>query len=105
MPSTHEQCSYVAIEMMMFGVPMVVSTSTGLSEMLLGENGQYRVSVKEVDDKVVISATVLKNRTVKAFLDQDYRRRIRQLYEKRYTLDIMRNKYLEVYTKWLANTI
>ena len=33
MPSFHEQCSYVAIEMMMMGVPLITSDSTGLKEM------------------------------------------------------------------------
>ena len=33
MPSFHEQCSYVAIEMMMHGLP-IIGTSTGMSEMI-----------------------------------------------------------------------
>lgn len=32
-PSLHEQCSYVAIEMSMFGMPMIVSDVDALSEM------------------------------------------------------------------------
>ena len=34
MMSMHEQCSYVAIEMMMFGLPIIGTDSTGLNEML-----------------------------------------------------------------------
>ncbi len=99
MPSTHEQCSYVAIEMMMFGLPMILSTSTGLSEMLAGENRQYRVPAKEIEDKVSISSLTLKNKIRKAFSDKEYKIGIRKQYEKKYTLKIMRKKYLEVYTK------
>lgn len=36
MPSFHEQCSYVAIEFMMYGVPLIHSASTGLKEMTKG---------------------------------------------------------------------
>lgn len=34
LPSFHEQCSYAAIEMMANGIPMVITDSTGLKEML-----------------------------------------------------------------------
>ena len=34
LPSFHEQCSYAAIEMMAHGIPMVITDSTGLKEML-----------------------------------------------------------------------
>ena len=34
MMSMHEQCSYVAIEMMMFNLPIIGTDSTGLNEML-----------------------------------------------------------------------
>lgn len=34
LPSYYEQCSYTAIEMLMFGVPLITSTATGLKEML-----------------------------------------------------------------------
>lgn len=34
MPSFHEQCSYVAIEMMAYGIPLIGTDTTGLREML-----------------------------------------------------------------------
>lgn len=37
MPSFHEQCSYVAIEMMAYGVPLIGTDTTGLREMLEDE--------------------------------------------------------------------
>lgn len=37
MPSFHEQCSFVFIEMMMFGIPVVGTNTTGLSEMIENE--------------------------------------------------------------------
>lgn len=41
-PSLHEQCSYVALEMAMFGVPLVVTDVDGLGEMFV----QCRTALK-----------------------------------------------------------
>lgn len=47
LPSFNEQCSYVVIEMLQHGLPIVGTDSTGLAEMILdGENG-YKVHIKE----------------------------------------------------------
>lgn len=42
-PSLHEQCSYVAIEMSMFGMPMIVSDVDALSEMFEDEVNALRI--------------------------------------------------------------
>lgn len=47
LPSFNEQCSYVAIEMLQHGLPIVGTNSTGLAEMIQdGKNG-YKVHIKE----------------------------------------------------------
>ena len=43
MASFHEQCSYVAIEMSMFGMPMIVSDVDALSEMFEDEVNALRI--------------------------------------------------------------
>lgn len=48
-PSLHEQCSYVAIEMMMHRVPIVVSSTDGLNEMF--EDGRNALKVGFYYDK------------------------------------------------------
>jgi glycosyltransferase len=49
-PSLHEQCSYVAIEMMMHKLPIVVSNADGLNEMF--ENGKNALTVEAMYDKI-----------------------------------------------------
>ena len=59
MPSFHEQCSYVAIEMMMHGLPIIGSTTTGLKEMIEdGETGLH-IHVIEQDESVEIDTSLL----------------------------------------------
>jgi glycosyltransferase len=99
MPSTHEQCSYVGIEMMMFGLPMVISTSTGLSEMLIGENAQYKIKAKEKEDEVILSPIILKNKIIKSFSDKKYSERVRKEYEDKYTLEKMKTEYISMYNR------
>jgi glycosyltransferase len=97
MPSKNEQCSYVAIEMMMFGLPMVASASTGLSEMFSGENLKYKVKVKEKDEKMYISPVSLKNKIIEALSDEGYGKRLRKQFEDVYDLEIMKKYYLNLF--------
>jgi glycosyltransferase len=99
MPSTNEQCSYVGIEMMMFGLPMITTTSTGLSEMLTGENAQYKIKAKEKEEEVIVSPIILKNKIIKSFSDKKYSERLRKQYEDKYTLEKMKIEYISMYNK------
>lgn len=94
MPSMHEQCSYVAIEMMMFGMPLVSSTSTGLAEM--GE-GMYKLTVEESEKEVLLSsenlALLIKEALQKPETGTDFRRE----YEQKYTLEQMKGNMEKVY--------
>ena len=47
MPSFHEQCSYTAIEMMRHGIPVIGTSSTGLSEML-DATPKLRIEINEM---------------------------------------------------------
>jgi len=53
LPSMHEQCSFVAIEMMMFGLPMIISTTTGLNEMMDNEDFGYHVAIENKNQGVI----------------------------------------------------
>ena len=59
MPSFHEQCSYVAIEMMMHGIPLIASTSTGLCEMVVNNVTGLQVPVIEYTEKAEIDCSLL----------------------------------------------
>lgn len=63
MPSFHEQCSFVAIEMMAFGLPLITSDTTGLKEMqnnddliikTCNKNGLEYISINELAQKIVM---------------------------------------------------
>jgi len=87
-PSFHEQCSYVAIEMMMHGIPIVASTSTGLSEMVEEGITGLHVPVQEFEDKVDIDVSLLaeemlyllKNETERKEMGKNARKRYNMLY-------------------------
>jgi glycosyltransferase family 4 len=64
MPSFHEQCSYVAIEMMMMGVPLITSDSTGLKEMQANKefmlktyinNNEMYINPDEIAEKIILA--------------------------------------------------
>lgn len=96
MPSFHEQCSYVGIEMMMHGVPLIGTSSTGLGEMIaddlkvrLDESQKEQLSVELLADKIVSVLTT----------PQDvWRQASRKRYEECYTQEQMKNQYLTLFT-------
>ncbi|MDR1183018.1 MAG: TIGR04157 family glycosyltransferase [Bacteroidales bacterium] len=59
MPSFHEQCSYTAIEMMMHGLPLIASSTTGLAEMLEDGVSGLIIPAIEFEDKVEIPVDLL----------------------------------------------
>lgn len=96
MPSFHEQCSYVAIEMMMHGIPLIGTDSTGLGEMIidelkvkLDESQEEQLSVGVLTDKIL---NVLTSR------EMTLRKASRERYERFYTLESMKTQYLNLFT-------
>lgn len=95
MPSFHEQCSYVAIEMMMHGVPLIGTDSTGLGEMItdelrveLDEEQEEQLSVELLADKILSVLTS----------SQDmWRKASRARYELHYTQGHMKYQYLNLF--------
>lgn len=87
MPSMHEQCSFVAIEMMMFDIPLIISTTTGLNEMMEKE---CNISVYSKDNSMVISSSELAEKIRNTLNGYDCdKRKCRDKYLKMYTLDKM----------------
>jgi glycosyltransferase len=96
MPSFHEQCSYVAIEMMMFGIPLVISTSTGLSEMIQEEFDHFKVRVLESEGNVYISPKELADKMIAAINYRMYTNIMRENYIAKYTQTDMGVQYLNL---------
>lgn len=90
-PSMHEQCSYVAIEMMMFGLRIVSSDSTGLNEM--------------IDNEDFKALTQYGNNYDAFFQIKDLKDRILSLLNKKENITNNRQRYLDVYCSEFENTI
>lgn len=89
LPSFHEQCSYSAIEMMSHGIPMIVSDSTGLQEMmnewpeLIAHISETQFSEENYIEQIVERIDILLS-------DEDKRKKVSQSLKKSYE-----NKYTE----------
>lgn len=100
-PSFHEQCSYVAIEMMMHGLPIIGSTSTGLYEMIENNVTGLHIPVVEYSNRVEIDKVVLAEKII-YLLDHPFvAKRMGQnglkRYKKNYSSKIFRIHMLEMY--------
>ena len=92
----HEQCSYVAMEMMMFGIPVINTDTTGLNEMFPPDKMKLKIhyqgykvaiSVKECSEAILHALDKAKS------IQPDNR----NLYLKKYTLEQMSIKLLSLY--------
>lgn len=101
LPSLHEQCSYVGIEMMMHCLPIIGTTSTGLDEMIESGINGYKIHIKELDNGIEFPVSDLSSLLLKllqlASLDT-YSRQSRNSYLYRYTDICMQDKLYKLYT-------
>lgn len=106
-PSLWEQCSYVAIEMMAHGLPVVYSGVPGLRELFIdGVNGKqipfyrdqskYRLRVDSKDIAEVLAKLISHPKATKKLGQQ-----ARKTWEQQFTNVIMGHKVLELYRELL----
>lgn len=93
MPSFHEQCSYVAIEMMMFDVPLIISTTTGLNEMF--DDGESKIKIEEQGDKAILSIEELAGKIEQKLLQKN--RGYREIYLEKYNVLVLKKKTEKLY--------
>lgn len=98
MPSMHEQCSYVAIEMMMFALPMVVSTMTGLKEMVRDGDSGYTFDIEKdtEDSKNKLTDLITKVLKAPSWKREKMKNLSRSFYEEKYSVQEMQKKYLNL---------
>lgn len=106
-PSLHEQCSYVGMEMAMFGVPLIVTDVDGLGEMFI----QHRTAVKVplvFDDITGLSVNSGKLAEAIIYLLEKpaFRKRlsenVRRYFLEHFTAEIMVKNTLEIYNRILC---
>jgi len=95
-PSFNEQCSYVAIEMMMFGIPLVISTSTGLSEMIDDKFNPVKVNVLENETSGTILPDELATKIIAALRDKKQQNNMRRNYLKKFLPSEMGKRYINL---------
>jgi len=102
MPSFHEQCSYVAIEMMMHGLPIIGNTSTGLKEMILDGKTGLHIPVIEYEDRVDIDTSLLAEKMLYLLQNPKERKLLganaRKRYEDVYSSEVFRKKMIAFYS-------
>ena len=109
MPSFHEQCSYVAIEMMMHGIPLIASTTTGLKEMVTDGVTGMHIPIIEHPDKVEIDTDLLAEKILYMLQHPEYRKRMganaRKRHETVYSSEIFRHNMLDLYRSLFTEQI
>lgn len=100
-PSLHEQCSYVAIEMMMYGLPMIGTDSTGLDEMIEeGVNG-FKVKLQEATDRILFPIDELVSKILYCLRLpslENLSYQSRTIYLQRYSIQKMQERLCRLYT-------
>jgi glycosyltransferase len=103
MTSFHEQCSYVAMEMMMHGVPLIASTTPSLYEMIENDISGLHIPVMEHSDTVEIDPEVLAQKILYILQNQEVASRLgqngRKRYETIYSAANMSQNMKELYSK------
>ncbi|MDR3118607.1 MAG: glycosyltransferase family 4 protein [Mediterranea sp.] len=103
-PSLHEQCSYVAIEMAMYGLPMIVSKVDALAEMFeQGGTVLFVPLVFDPDFGIEMDKAIFANHVIRLIEDKELRKHlgenVRKCYENCFTLDLMIRNTLNFYNQ------
>ena len=100
-PSYHEQCSYVAIEMMMHGLPILVSDGIGLEEMFTDKKNGKKYLLKEQENNPSYLSDVIMD-----FVKEDkinYQKEARKKYLDSYSSDVMKSKIIAMVNHVFTN--
>lgn len=107
-PSLHEQCSYVAIEMAMFGVPLIVSDVDALAELFEHDKTALKIPTTfNENEGLKLNRESLVESVIKMIEDVEFRRNIgvnvNKLYDEKFTLKTMIDKIINEYGKLIFN--
>lgn len=101
-PSLYEQCSYVAIEMSMFGLPMIVSNIDALAEMFDHEETALMTPLSfDSDFGVKANMEIFIDNIIRLIKDDNLKnylsKRGRDKYHEYFTLNLMVNNTIKLY--------
>lgn len=97
-PSYYEQCSYVGIEMKMFGLPVVASDSFGVKNMFNTDNAIIADITGKTSEEILynISNSIIKILEMPVNKRKELARNSRMNYEAMYHINLMRNNYINL---------
>lgn len=98
-PSQYEELGFVALEMIMFGLPVIANESTGLSDIFIDSKVGQLVQL-DYNNKQ-LSVVLLADAMMKLLKDEkrqaQYKMCARNYYLKKYTIEIFKKRMLEIY--------
>lgn len=97
-PSYYEQCSYVGIEMKMFGLPIVASNSFGVKNMFNETNARMVAVEGKSSEEILcnISNSIIKILEMPVNQRKELARNSRKSYETMYHINHMKNNYVNL---------
>ena len=100
LPSLHEEFGFVALEMMMLEVPLIVGETTGLSELVVPNKTGVLVKWEEEESKNINHLA----EAIAWFIEnpeqcQEYARWGRERYRSKYDISLLKKQMLEYYSK------
>lgn len=102
--SLHEQCSYTAIEMQMFGLPILLAANTGLTDFVVNEENGLLVDIEERGDTIYISPELICQRLAE-LLSLDYNKMqasSRSQFLKNFDQHIMGENYCKIISSYMT---
>lgn len=100
-PSIHEEFGYVAIEMMMHNLPIIVSNSTGLAEIVEHEKTGLITNIKNGKRHFNSSARNLAENIIRLIEDPDLRQILavkgRQKFKSHYDIKLFTQEVMKIY--------
>lgn len=107
LPSLHEEFGYVALEMMMMNVPLIVNQTTGLSELITNKVNGATVNLDVKNPQAPANVRSLKESIIFMLKHNNYKRlwakESRIIFEKKYSLNIFAKKMIEFYEKLILD--
>ncbi len=103
-PSLHEQCSYVALEMSLFGLPIIVSNVDALAEMFRHEvTALLTPLVFDADFGIKADTAKFADNIIRMMVDEKLRNRLStnayKHYQASFTLEKMIDQTLNIYNR------